>query len=253
VDYGLLVQVGTGYEVSHPLIHIYARQELLVREEETHQQVLIERFVKVLAEHFPKVEYSNWARCEPLVPHIQACTSQLEQQRAFLAEAASLSHQAAAYLLARARYEQAEELFKRALTLREQVLEPDYVAISSSLDRLATLYRYQGRYEQAERLFQRALAIKEQALPPDHPDTATTLGNLAVLYRVQGRDGEAEPLYQRALAICEQALPPDHPNTATALENYAILLRVMNRPQEAQTLNQRAKAIRARRASQSTP
>ena len=59
VDYGLLVRVGTFYEVSHPLIHTCAQQVLLAGQEATQQAALLARLVTVLAEHFPQVDHAN--------------------------------------------------------------------------------------------------------------------------------------------------------------------------------------------------
>jgi tetratricopeptide (TPR) repeat protein len=225
VDYGLLVRVGASYEVSHPLIHTYARQVLLAGEEVTQQAALVARLVTVLTEHFPEVDHPNWEACERLVPHIQACATHLEQLQEVLVEAASVFSQAGAYLLERGRYEQAEELYTRALAIREQVLEPEHLDLSRSLNRLATLYQYRGKYPEAEPLYQRALAIYEQQLGPNHPDTATSLNNLALLYRVQGKYAEAESLMQRALAIYEQQLGASHPTTKIVQQNYTSLLQ----------------------------
>jgi tetratricopeptide (TPR) repeat protein len=244
VDYGLLVQLGTVYEVSHPLIHTYARQQLGEHTDLAQQRVLVSRLIGVLAAHFPSVEVANWADCERLVPHIQACASQTEQQQKGLAEAASLFSQAGTYLLERGRYEQAEELFTQALAIREQILEAEHADLSYSLDRLATIYLYQGKYEQAEPLYQRALAICEETLGLDHPNTAATANNLAQLYLYQGKYEQAEPLYQRALAICEETLGLDHPNTAATLDNLATIYLYQGKYEQAEPLFQRALAIR---------
>jgi hypothetical protein len=187
VDYGLLVHVGASYEVSHPLIHTYARQVLLAGKETTQQAALVARLVMVLAEHFPEVDHRNWEACERLVPHIQAVAAHLEQQRTAQAEAAALFNQAGRYLQKRARYEQAALLFQRALAIYEQALGASHPDTASSLNHLALLYQDQGRYQEAEPLFQRALAICEQQLGPKHPRTATMLSVLARLYLAQGK------------------------------------------------------------------
>jgi tetratricopeptide (TPR) repeat protein len=244
VDYGLLVRVGAFYEVSHPLIHTYARQVLLAGEVPTQQAALLARLVTVLAEHFPEVDYSNWEACERLVPHIQACAAQLEQQSTTQVEAAALFVQAGRYLRDRARYDQAAPLFQRALAIREQQLGSTHPDTATSLDNLAEIYRYQGKYPEAEPLLERALAIREQQLGSTHPDTATSLDNLAEIYRYQGKYTEAEPLFQRALAIREQQLGPDHPHTAASLNDLAGLYWWQGKYPEAEPLYKRALAIR---------
>ena len=232
VDYGLLVRVGTLYEVSHPLIHTYARQVLLEVMEATQQTALLARLVAVLTEHFPKVEYATWQACERMIPHIQACAAQLEQLSTPLVEAADLFGQAGRYLQARARYAEAEPLLERALAIYEQQLGPEHPSTATSLNNLAGLYRLQGKYPEAEPLLERALAIREQQLGPEHPDTATSLNNLASLYQAQGKYPEAEPLYQRALAIYTRAFGPKHPGTQTIQQNYARFLDEKQRQQQ---------------------
>jgi len=253
VDYSLLVRVGASYEVSHPLIHTYARQVLLAGEGATQQAALVARLVTVLTEHFPEVAHANWEACERLVPHIQACAAHLEQQSTAQVEAAALFMQAGGYLRARGRYEQAALLVQQTLAIREQQLGPHHPSTAASLNNLAELYRAQGKYAEAALLFLQALAIYEQQLGPTHPDTATSLNNLAELYRTQGRYAEAEPLYQRALAICERELGPNHPNTANSLNNLALLYQAQGKYPEAEPLMQRALAICERELGASHP
>jgi len=253
VDYSLLVRVGASYEVSHPLIHTYARQVLLAGEGATQQAALVARLVTVLTEHFPEVAHANWEACERLVPHIQACAAHLEQQSTAQVEAAALFMQAGGYLRARGRYEQAALLVQQTLAIREQQLGPHHPSTAASLNNLAELYRAQGKYAEAALLFLQALAIYEQQLGPTHPDTATSLNNLAELYRTQGRYAEAEPLYLRALAIDEQQLGPTHPYTATSLNNLAELYQDQGKYAEAEPLYRRALAIREQQLGVSHP
>ena len=244
VDYGLLVQVGTAYEVSHPLIHTYARQMLPIQHDEIKLRTFVERLINVLFVLFPEVTHTNWADCERLLPHIQACAAHLEQQEANFKKAAIVFNQAGNYLHVRARYEQAALLYQRALTINEQVLGPDHPETADTLNNLANLYRQQGKYKQAVPLFQRALAINEQVLGSDHLSSAASLNNLALLYLQQGKYVQAEPLLGRALAINEQALGSDHPETAVTLNNMAWLYKDQGKYEQAALLYQRALAIK---------
>ncbi|MCC9000405.1 MAG: tetratricopeptide repeat protein, partial [Candidatus Contendobacter sp.] len=69
------------------------------------------------------------------------------------------------------RYQEAEELYRRALAIREQALGPDHPGTAASLNNLAVVLNAQGRLADAEALHRRALAIMEKALGPNHPDT----------------------------------------------------------------------------------
>src|SRR5258708_11697514 len=66
------------------------------------------------------------------------------------------------------KFEQAEPLFVRALTIREQVLGLEYSDTVMSLVSLAQLYRAQGKYEQIVALYQRFLTISDQRLGSHH-------------------------------------------------------------------------------------
>ena len=205
---------------------------------------LAERAVKALNRTFPDVEYANWPRCERLVPHALAARGWIESEDLRVPEAVRLLNKAGWYLYDRARYAEAEPLYRQVLAIREQAMGPDHPDTALSLNDLGVMILAQDRYAEAEPLFRRALAIREAVLGPDHPDTATSLNNLAVLLRDQGRYGEAEPLFRRALAIREAVLGPDHPDTAISLNNLALLLQAQGRYGEAEPLFRRALAIR---------
>ena len=144
----------------------------------------------------------------------------------------------------RARYAEAEVLYKRSLAIYEKALGPEHSSVGNSLSNLAVLYQNQGRYTEAEPLYKRSLAIREKALGPDNSEVGLSLNNLAVLYKDQGRYAEAEPLYKRSLAIRGQALGPEHPHVALSLSNLAALYEDQGRNAEAEPLYKRSLAIR---------
>ena len=201
VNYGLLVRQQSRYEVSHPLIHTYAREELVAQDDPASQRALLERIVRVLDEQFPRVEYASCRRCEKLLPHVQACATLIAQHQIIVPEAGYLLTKAGWYLREQAQYTQAAPLLQQALTIVERSLGSDHSYLGVILNNLALLYRAQGRYEEAEPLYRRALTISEKALPPDHPDIATILENYASLLREMNRPREAQPLDQRAQAM----------------------------------------------------
>jgi tetratricopeptide (TPR) repeat protein len=205
---------------------------------------LAERAVKALNRTFPDVHYANWPRCERLVSHALAARGWIEREDLLVPAAAQLLNQAGYYLYVRARYAEAEPLYRRALAIDEAVLGCDHPETTQALNNLAVLLRTQGHlHGEAEYLARRALAIREAALGPDHPDTAISLINLALWFQARGRYAEAEPLCRRALAIREKVLGPDHPDTAQSLNDLAILFQVQGRLGEAEPLYRRALAI----------
>jgi tetratricopeptide (TPR) repeat protein len=188
-----------------------------------------ERAVLAVNETFPSVEFATWAQCERYLPHALVCAELIEQGQMRSLEAAALLYRAGWYLDDRGRYSEAEPLYQRALSIREQALGADHPSTGTTLHALASLYQDQGKYTEAESLYQRALRIKEQALGADHPHTAVSLHNLATLYESQGKYEEAEPLFRRALAIHEKAEGPNHPDTRGTRGWYVSLLRKLGR------------------------
>src|SRR5262249_48365774 len=77
------------------------------------------------------------------------------------------------------KYSDAEDLYKRALKIRERALGPHHPDVAHTINNLANVYRVQGKYGEAEGLYKRALAIREKALGANHPDVGQTLSNLA--------------------------------------------------------------------------
>jgi tetratricopeptide (TPR) repeat protein len=203
-----------------------------------------ERAVRAVNKAFPYVEFANWAQCERFVPQALACATLIEAYGFDFEDSAQLLNAAGYYLDDRARFADAEALYRRALAIREKALGPDHPDVATSLNNLAELYRHQGRYAEAEPLYKQALAIWEKALGPEHPDVAISLNNLALLYSDQGKYAQAEPLYQRALGIWEKALGPDHPSVATSLNKLGLLYKMQGKYAEAEPLYHRALAIR---------
>ncbi len=212
-------------------------------EEEEHR-AWAEQVVQAGNAAFPDpTVFENWPRCERLLPHAQALAKLIDDLDMSVPGASLLLNQTAYYLNERARYVEAESLYRRALAIDEKALGPDHPGVATCLSNLAGLLRNTGRYTEAEPFIRRALAIDEKAYGPDHPDVAVDLNVLAVLLETTNRYPDAEPLYRRALAISEKALGPDHPSVAIRLNNLAQLLQDTNRLDEAEPLMRRALEI----------
>ncbi len=232
------------------------------------------RTVQAVNEAFPDGELATWPLCQQLLPHAQTCRELIKEAGILFPEAAHLLNRAGGYAYerglhveaellllnalalrdtastannlallyqARGKYKPAESLFRRALSIREQVLGGTHFDTAQSLSSLAGLYDAQGNYEQAELLHRRALAIYGQAV---HPRVIHCLNNLAASLLYQGKYEQAEPLLQRALALSEQMLGPTHPTVATNLNNLGMLYRKQMKLEQAEPLLQRALKIR---------
>lgn len=182
-----------------------------------------ERAVRVAERAFPEPKvFTSWPSCERLLRHASACVEWSRAWRLDLSETASLLNRMAVYLKERARYEEAEKLFREALELREEALGPDHPEVARVAHDLAEMYWHRDRFAEAEQLYLRALRILERP-PTDARRHATTLSYLAYLYYSWRRYEDAEPLHLRALSIRQAALDPNDPDVATSLNNLGRL------------------------------
>jgi len=224
-------------------VHRVVQAVLKSRMSEDQRKARAEQVVRAVDAAFPMVELETWPRCERLVPSAQVCAALAEEYGIASTGAARLLSQAGYYLSQRARFAEAEPLYRKTVTIREQVYGPEHSEYAKGLNNLAQLLQDTNRLAEAEPLMRRALAIDEKANGLDHPTVAIRLNNLAALLLLTNRPAEGEPLMRRALEIDEKASGPDHPNVAIRLNNLAQLLKARNRLAEAEPLMQRALAI----------
>ncbi|HLZ64194.1 MAG TPA: FxSxx-COOH system tetratricopeptide repeat protein [Ktedonosporobacter sp.] len=210
------------------------------------REIWVRRAIEALDAVFPAEIFYRasdlWKQGERFLSHALLCLHQAGKASSSLV-LASLAHKVAGYLGDHGRYPEADPLFRRALSIREQALGPDHPIVAHTLHDLANLSRAQGKYQEADLLYQRALSIREQALGPDHPLVATTLTNLAILSWKRGKYEQVEALAQRSLSIAEPALGPDHPDVAHTLNLLGVISVEQGKYWEADLLFQRALSI----------
>jgi tetratricopeptide (TPR) repeat protein len=146
------------------------------------------------------------------------------------------------------KYEQAEEMDRQVLRLKEVVLGKEHPDTLKSMGNLALVLSHQGKYEQAEEMDRQVLRLKKVVLGKEHPDTLKSMGNLALVLSHQGKEhpdtlmsiyhlayllstrkrfSEADPLYQRALDGYGKSLAPDHPTVQACRKHYSHMLKEM--------------------------
>jgi len=113
--------------------------------------------------------------------------------------AISLNGLASIYMTV-ADYKQAEELYKRALSITEK--QPDNQRnLAIAINNLAELHRTTGHFTEAEPLFKKALELDKTSFGTEHPRVAIRFNNLAELYRQMGDYSKAIQLLEMALEI----------------------------------------------------
>jgi len=153
-------------------------------------------------------------------------------------------------------YNSADDVYKRALKIREhlaatnpQTYESD---VAMTLNNLANLYYNKNDYPAAENAYKRALEIYERLAvtnpQPYKPYVATTLNNLGVLYYAINDYPAAENAYKRALEIRERLVASNpqlyEHDLAITLNNLANLYKTKNDYPAAENAYKRALEIR---------
>ncbi|WP_254297177.1 tetratricopeptide repeat protein [Sphingomonas tagetis] len=163
--------------------------------------------------------------------------------QSYYALAISLSRQS--------RYEAAELLQGKALTLFQGTMPAGDPTISASIANLGENLNQQGRYAEAEPILRRAIQMAETMLFPHDPIIAERYSMLARALAPQGKYKEAEDRLRFALTIVEAAFPADHPRVVGVTVDLANVLVRVKRWDEAASLYRQA--IRTYEANRGSP
>jgi tetratricopeptide (TPR) repeat protein len=245
----LVLTVETNIYDLHPLIRDYLAEQFKKHPQHNEiKQAFCDLFVRVAA----KVEQSTTlAEFNLIEPHLKKMIDWCEgnEDRKFVF---SLNQLARLYN-SQGKYNEAEPLYLRSLSIVEKQLGENHPHFATSLNNLAGVYYSQRKYNEAEPLLLRSLSIVEKQLGENHPEVASSLNNLAKLYRNQGKYNEAEPLYLRSLSIVEKQLGENHPHFASILNNLAGLYQSQGKYNEAEPLYLRSLFIMEKQLGENHP
>ena len=141
------------------------------------------------------------------------------------------------------RYDEAQALLERALTIRQETLGPAHEDIAESLTSLGILLHYQGRFDAAAPRYRAALAMRQELLGEQHEDVASALNNLGTLFHHQGKLDSAETYYRQALASRQALGQEATAEGAVNLSNVAMVRKYRGDYAAADSLLRRALAI----------
>jgi tetratricopeptide (TPR) repeat protein len=196
VDYGLLLREETRYQVSHALVHTYARLRMaLPADVSTRLAAYYDAFAREQRELGP----AGYAVLDAERPHLIAVLTQCIDQECWQ-EAESLVWAIDDYLdlqgywTERVTAIQAGLIAARAINHRGNE--------SAFLTNLGLVYHDLGEVERALEYYQQALAIAREI--GDRRGEGADLGNLGNAYRDLGQVERALEYYQRALAIARE-------------------------------------------------
>src|SRR5215210_3538325 len=142
-------------------------------------------------------------------------------------------------------YQEAEDLFRRALDIGQRALGTENPALVPAMTSLASALIMQGRFEEARPLVDRALAVSENGPTQHDSDLAIVLNELARLCLKQSAHELAEPLLLRMFEL-KRVKGEDHPEVATVLASLATVRQALGRHEAAEQLWRRVLEIRER-------
>jgi tetratricopeptide (TPR) repeat protein len=242
----------TGDAVSmHRLVQAVVRDGLVPNDQRQWATVALDLIRATLPDRPEQVD--AWPVYARLLPHALAAAGNAAKVDAAALAPADVLHQIGEYLRSRAEYQQAEQVLRRALAIRETVLGDRHPDTLASLETLARVLQAQADLDGARALHERVLAIREARFGAEHPETAKSLGALAGVFHDQGDLETARALHERALAIREVRLGSDHPDTAESLNYLSNVLYDQGDLTGARELRERALAIREARLGPDHP
>jgi tetratricopeptide (TPR) repeat protein len=138
-------------------------------------------------------------------------------------------------------------LAARLLKLNAQLLKGEGavhdLAVSTTLNNLAEVFRLQGQFDEAWHQAVKALWARRRAVGRKHPLVAQSWSNLATIRFDAGRIAASESLFKRALAI-RQAHSESHPALhAATLRSLAEVVLAAGRTYEAESIYHQAAGI----------
>jgi tetratricopeptide (TPR) repeat protein len=110
------------------------------------------------------------------------------------------------------RYDDAEPLLKRALSIRETKFGDNSEDAGHCHGNLASLYSQQKRVDEAEMHYEKSISISEERKGAEHADTIWYMKQLAKLYRDHDRNEKADKLDRK---IREAAKDPKYTSSPT--------------------------------------
>ncbi len=142
-----------------------------------------------------------------------------------------------------------ENLVRQGQAVREEISDPNDVALAWSLNDVALMMAREGRPADAAPLYRRALTLMEQKVGRKHPAVGTILSHLGEACWAQGDLEGACGCCREAVDVFEGTLGAGHPRLAAALNGWASVLRADRKNEEAEKHYRRAIAIYEREAN----
>lgn len=215
---------GTVFLRFHPLVHVWSRDSLAAREDETFRRMATQVIVSCVS---PNVTFYRF-----LLPHIMAIIGEESPVQMHVNDMMGFGRA----LLELGWYSRATSLFEDSLMMMKDELGKNHLDTIIVSSWVAQAYWKQGRWDEAEKIDEEALEQRQRLLSKDHPDTIRAAVNLAATYREQGKWAEAEKIQVEVLEQRQRLLSRDHPRTISAASNLALTYYEQGKLKEAEKI-----------------
>jgi len=135
----------------------------------------------------------------------------------------------------------AEELYGRAITIKEKALGKDAPELAVTMHNLANLMSDHGHVADATRLYRRAIEIDRRALGGDHLELSRDLASLGIHQYKSGQPAEAARTLAEALGVAERC--DDKSELVPVLHYLALCEARLQHPDKARVYNERVLAL----------
>ncbi|QDU25103.1 CHAT domain protein [Anatilimnocola aggregata] len=133
----------------------------------------------------------------------------------------------------RGRYDLAEPLYRRALSMQLAISGWQHNHSAECANNLATVYMALGRHAEARQYAEASLVVWEKLAGKTHIVTMQGVQRMAMIDIVQGREEEAIPLMRRVASVYEEKFGAAHPFAAQALVDLGQTLMLARKYDEA--------------------
>lgn len=151
-------------------------------------------------------------------------------------------------LQAQRKFQEAEPVYRRCVSVCEQVHGREHPHVAERLSDFAVLFRREGRLTEAKQTLQRALAIQEASVGVDSLVYLETVNRLTAVLREMDEYKQADEIYSEVVNRLRQTVGSDHPYLADMLDNQAMFVEKLRGKRAADQLRSSAKLIRVRLA-----
>src|ERR1700761_7789765 len=140
----------------------------------------------------------------------------------------------------RARLDEAEQEYRRAIDINQRTTAPDALETASALNNLGAIEQARGHFMSAENLLKQAYSVIERNGDVSSALSGSVLSNIGLNAQEQGRYEAAHEAYRQASVLIQQFDGEKSEEFAKLLKNEAILSLETGNAQDAIRINKEA-------------